>query len=92
MKFVQSLLLIATFNLLFPNTQTAAVSERSGKTYLCGDYLGKMLSDLCHGRYNGPRESRIEIESGKAVKLPFNISIIYALCYRKSSRRRTTGL
>lgn len=47
------------------NMKAAASPERHRKMYLCGQHLATILSELCHGRYNGPREER----SGRKVNM-----------------------
>lgn len=69
MHFRHLLLVTTIFLYLPPNTDAATLPDNQEKMHLCGDYLATMLSELCHGRYNGPQGA----SSGKDTqKLPVN--------------------
>lgn len=88
------LLLVTTLllHLLPLNTETATIPENQGKMHLCGDYLARMLSELCHGRYNGPQGTSSGKHKQKTLSKVVITSNITCCCREPSRWRRATSL
>lgn len=83
MQLYNLVLAIATLTYLFHplNMKAAASPERHRKMYLCGQHLATLLSELCHGRYNGPREER---SGSKIIVYMIGIYVVLQSGYRYS--------
>lgn len=60
MHLLYLLLVTTTLGHFLPvKAETTTVQNDQDRRYhLCGEYLATVLSELCHGRYNGPRKPK----------------------------------